>query len=273
MGIETGKVKNAHILTLGLLHQFDHPVNLVEGVVKMGRKPNEHFAGPVSPEGRDYPGIAQCAVNGPDIAAGMGEGDDGRTSGAGSLGALIPVLAVEAVPEGAEVDGDGEQRPVEQIESRRGRYKRERENIGAVNLRAEAEAEDMELQLQTMLEERQDLEAAIARLRQGISSLNREGRERLKTAFEDVNRHFADLFTGLFGGGKAYLEFTESDDPLEAGLEIMASPPGKRLQIMSLLSGGGRGWLTGGRGAAQEAGGWGRRGLSGGRSSWAMRSQ
>jgi chromosome segregation protein len=89
-----------------------------------------------------------------------------------------------------------------------------------------------------MVTERQDLEAAIGRLRQGISSLNKEGRERLLTAFKEVDRHFQDLFIRLFGGGKAHLALTESDDPLEAGLEIMASPPGKRLQSLSLLSGG-----------------------------------
>ena len=80
--------------------------------------------------------------------------------------------------------------------------------------------------------------AAIARLRQGISSLNREGRERLLAAFEQVNAKFGELFTRLYGGGTAHLKLTESEDPLDAGLEIMASPPGKRLQVLSLLSGG-----------------------------------
>jgi chromosome segregation protein len=89
-----------------------------------------------------------------------------------------------------------------------------------------------------MRRERTDLESAIARLRQGIASLNREGRERMLAAFTKVDAHFRELFCSLFGGGQAYLALTESDDPLEAGLEIMASPPGKRLQVMSLLSGG-----------------------------------
>ena len=89
-----------------------------------------------------------------------------------------------------------------------------------------------------MSNERGDLVAAIGRLRQGISSLNREGRERLLAAFETVNKHFSELFVRLFGGGRAHLKLIESDDPLESGLEIMASPPGKRLQTMSLLSGG-----------------------------------
>ena len=115
---------------------------------------------------------------------------------------------------------------------------RERETIGPVNLRAEEEADELEQQMTGMQTERTDLVNAIARLRQGIDSLNREGRERLLGAFELVNGHFQDLFTRLFGGGRAHLTLTEADDPLEAGLEILASPPGKKLQIMSLLSGG-----------------------------------
>ncbi len=126
----------------------------------------------------------------------------------------------------------------EEIEHRVGRLKRERENMGAVNLRADAEATELDERLQGMQAERTDLEAAIARLRQGIGSLNREGRDRLLSAFNDVNEHFSTLFTQLFGGGRAHLTLTESDDPLESGLEIMASPPGKKLQTMSLLSGG-----------------------------------
>ena len=79
---------------------------------------------------------------------------------------------------------------------------------------------------------------AISKLRRSISELNREGRQRLLKSFEEVNTHFKKLFVRLFGGGRAHLELIESDDPLEAGLEIMASPPGKRLQVLSLLSGG-----------------------------------
>ena len=126
----------------------------------------------------------------------------------------------------------------EQTESRIQRLIRERENIGPVNLRAETEATEIETQLTGLQNERGDLVSAIARLRQGISSLNREGRERLLAAFEVVNKNFEELFTRLFGGGRAHLALTENDDPLEAGLEIMASPPGKRLQVLSLLSGG-----------------------------------
>lgn len=124
------------------------------------------------------------------------------------------------------------------VESRHDRLKRERENLGAVNLRAEEELNEIDEQLSHLVSERKDLEGAIARLRQAISSLNKEGRERLLAAFKEVNDHFGDLFKTLFGGGEAHLELTESDDPLDAGLEIYASPPGKKLQTLSLLSGG-----------------------------------
>ena len=114
----------------------------------------------------------------------------------------------------------------------------ERDGMGPVNLRAEQEAGELREQVDTLHAEREDLLAAIARLRQGIGALNREGRERLMAAFKQVNGHFEDLFTRLFGGGRAHLALTEADDPLDAGLEIMASPPGKKLTTMSLLSGG-----------------------------------
>lgn len=118
------------------------------------------------------------------------------------------------------------------------RLKRERENMGPVNLRAELEAEEVGTRVEDLTREMADLEEAIGRLRRAIGNLNREGRERMLVAFEQVNGHFTDLFKHLFGGGEAHLSLTESEDPLDAGLEIMASPPGKRLQHMSLLSGG-----------------------------------
>ncbi len=118
------------------------------------------------------------------------------------------------------------------------RLKRERDTMGPVNLRAEIESREIQEKLDMLVAERADLEAAIARLRRGIASLNREGRERLLAAFRQVDGHFQELFVQAFGGGRAHLALTESDDPLEAGLEIMARPPGKRLQVMSLLSGG-----------------------------------
>ncbi len=127
---------------------------------------------------------------------------------------------------------------LDQIDAKLERLKRERENMGAVNLRADEEARELGERLKEMEVEREDLEGAIAKLRNGIASLNREGRERLLTAFESVNEHFTRLFTVLFEGGTAKLELTESDDPLSAGLDIFARPPGKRLQNMSLLSGG-----------------------------------
>ena len=118
------------------------------------------------------------------------------------------------------------------------RLRRERDNMGPVNLRAEAEAASVNEKFVSLGVERADLEAAISRLRHGIASLNREGRQRLLSAFENVNHHFGEVFVRLFGGGRAHLTLVDSDDPLEAGLEIMASPPGKRLQVLSLLSGG-----------------------------------
>ena len=144
----------------------------------------------------------------------------------------------------AEVLGMAELDPSEALpgrdetEQRLSKLLRERENIGPVNLRAETESNELDQQLAGMQTERADLINAVSRLRQGIASLNREGRERLLAAFELVNGHFTSLFTRLFGGGKAHLQLTEAEDPLDAGLEIFASPPGKKLQVLSLLSGG-----------------------------------
>lgn len=118
------------------------------------------------------------------------------------------------------------------------RLKVERERLGAVNLRAETELEEINTQLAASINEREELEEAIRRLQKAISDLNREGRARMLKAFDEVNTHFKNLFTTLFGGGEAYLQLTESDDPLDAGLEIMASPPGKKMQNLGLLSGG-----------------------------------
>jgi chromosome segregation protein len=118
------------------------------------------------------------------------------------------------------------------------RLRSERERLGAVNLRAEEEQSELTKQLETLVSEREDIIEAVKRLRASIQSLNREGRERLLTAFEQVNAHFQRLFTHLFGGGTAELQWIEGDDPLEAGLEILARPPGKRPQTMTLLSGG-----------------------------------
>lgn len=118
------------------------------------------------------------------------------------------------------------------------RLKIERERLGAVNLRAEEEQKELSDRLETIVSEREDIIEAIRKLRQAIQSLNREGRERLLAAFDVVNGHFQRLFSHLFGGGTAELQLIESDDPLEAGLEILARPPGKKPQTMTLLSGG-----------------------------------
>ncbi len=160
---------------------------------------------------------------------------------AGEAGARITEVLECAPHEAIGVAGfaQGDNLPeAAQAERKLERLKAERERLGGVNLRAGEEAEEIARRLEGMRHERVDLEKAIAKLRGGIGHLNREGRVRLLEAFEKVNSHFMDLFTQLFGGGKAELKLTESDDPLEAGLEIMARPPGKRAQSMSLLSGG-----------------------------------
>ncbi len=115
---------------------------------------------------------------------------------------------------------------------------RERERLGAVNLRADEELTEVEKQHVGLTTERDDLVEAIKRLRQGIQSLDKEARERLTASFQTVNEHFKKLFTGLFSGGTAELVLTGSEDPLEAGLDIIAKPPGKKAQSLSLLSGG-----------------------------------
>ena len=116
--------------------------------------------------------------------------------------------------------------------------KNERERLGAVNLRADEETKQYKITINKMEEDREDLVSAISKLRSSINELNQKGRERLLDAFEKVNRKFNDVYTKLFNGGIAKLELIESDDPLDAGLEMLASPPGKRLQSITLLSGG-----------------------------------
>ena len=143
--------------------------------------------------------------------------------------ALAQKLADEAVAIPTNAEG---------IEAHLYNLERQREAIGPVNLRAEEEATEHAARLQIMHAERSDLTGAIARLRQGIDELNGEGRERLVAAFEVINEHFKALFEALFQGGQAELRLVESEDPLEAGLEIFACPPGKRMATMSLMSGG-----------------------------------
>ena len=139
----------------------------------------------------------------------------------------------------AKLGADADRMPgAEALEAEVSRLKRQRESLGAVNLRAEEDARTVQQEHDTLAREKSDLEEAVKKLRSGIAGLNREGRERLLTAFEQVNASFGTLFSHLFGGGEARLVLVESDDPLEAGLEIMCQPPGKKLATLSLLSGG-----------------------------------
>ena len=143
-----------------------------------------------------------------------------------AVAALAGIGAGEALPDVASIEGELD------------KLRRDRERLGAVNLRAEEELREVEEQHTKLTTERDDLVEAIKRLRQGILSLNREARERLLTSFAVVNGHFQRLFTELFGGGAAELQLIEHEDPLEAGLEILAKPPGKKPATLSLLSGG-----------------------------------
>jgi chromosome segregation protein len=149
---------------------------------------------------------------------------------------------VDAEPEGlAELAGLAvDEVPPDPAETsaRLDRLTRERDGIGPVNLMAESEAAETQARVTGLQRERSELTEAIARLRRGIAALDQEGRQRLTAAFERINGHFSALFARLFGGGRAYLTLVDDADPLVAGLEIMASPPGKRLQTLSLLSGG-----------------------------------
>ena len=144
----------------------------------------------------------------------------------------------DAVAGLAGIEPNAELPDVATVEQELERLRRERERLGAVNLRAEEELGEIETQHNTLTAERDDLVEAIKRLRQGIISLNKEARERLLSSFVSVNAQFQRLFTELFGGGTAELQLIEAEDPLEAGLEIMAKPPGKKPATLSLLSGG-----------------------------------
>ncbi len=128
--------------------------------------------------------------------------------------------------------------PLADIDRKLEKLRGEREAAGPVNLRAEEELEEVELRLSTLAREREDVDSAVQKLKQAIGRLNGEGRQRLLKAFEIVNANFAKLFATLFEGGVAELRLTESEDPLAAGLEIFACPPGKRLSTLSLMSGG-----------------------------------
>ncbi len=165
------------------------------------------------------------------------EGADERVSEAAARIAEENGCAPEALLQTHSLDPeDGAN--VEAIETEVAKLRRQRDAMGAVNLRAEEDADELSKERIDLASEKDDLEAAIAKLRSGVGQLNREGRQRLLQAFEEVNENFSSLFTHLFGGGEARLALVESDDPLEAGLEIMCMPPGKKLSTLSLLSGG-----------------------------------
>ncbi|WP_018263083.1 chromosome segregation SMC family protein [Methylobacterium sp. WSM2598] len=181
----------------------------------------------------------------------LGAAREARAAAAAAQEALARRLAevARAIPEtlGATLEAlpalaglaPGEALPeAEAVEARLSGLRADRERIGAVNLRAEAELAEAEERRDALSRERDDLLEAIRRLRGAIASLNREGRERLLAAFAAVNGHFERLFTTLFGGGTAELTLVDAEDPLEAGLEILARPPGKKPQTMTLLSGG-----------------------------------
>ena len=118
------------------------------------------------------------------------------------------------------------------------KIKKQRDSLGSVNLRADEETKKYETEIKKMEDDRSDLYSAIVKLKSSIDELNQKGRERLLEAFTKVNRKFNEVYTKLFSGGSAKLELVDSDDPLEAGLEMYVSPPGKRLQSITLLSGG-----------------------------------
>ncbi len=138
----------------------------------------------------------------------------------------------------AEINPNKTLNDIDDLEKKLERLIAEQERLGGVNLLAEQEARDLEEKVNIIKADQTDLLGAISKLREAIDSLNTEGRQRLLAAYGIVNENFQKLFTRLFGGGKAYLKFTDESDPLQAGLEIFASPPGKKLQNLNLLSGG-----------------------------------
>ena len=144
---------------------------------------------------------------------------------------------IEELPNFAEINTE-EVIETSKIESHIQKLKDQREKMGAVNLRADNETQELQNQIDKMMNDRKDLVQGIQKLKGSINDLNQKGRERLLDAFEKVSRKFNDVYTKLFAGGSAKLELIESDDPLEAGLELLVSPPGKKLQSITLLSGG-----------------------------------
>ncbi|RBM05711.1 AAA family ATPase [Novacetimonas cocois] len=152
--------------------------------------------------------------------------------------AILAQLLAESQPPAGIVPTDLSETAEAGLRRKVGRLERQRDELGPVNLRAEIEANEAEEQIGTIMTERGELESAIARLRGTIGNLNREGRERLMAVFSRIDQHFQALFTRMFNGGRAHLGMVGNDDPLQAGLEIYAQPPGKKLATLSLLSGG-----------------------------------
>ncbi|NVN39845.1 chromosome segregation protein SMC, partial [Ameyamaea chiangmaiensis] len=152
--------------------------------------------------------------------------------------AVLDALLAESPPPPGITPTDLTESAESSLRRKISRLTREREDLGPVNLRAELEADTARERMDVIVRERGDLESAIAKLRGSIGALNREGRERLMAVFTEIDRHFQALFSRMFGGGKAHLAMVGDDDPLMAGLEIYAQPPGKKLATLSLLSGG-----------------------------------
>ena len=147
-------------------------------------------------------------------------------------------LSEENILENSNLFGEEELPDAVNQEDLLDKKKQEREKLGSVNLKADEETNEYENEIKKMEQDRKDLVTAILKLKESISELNQKGRERLIEAFDKVNRKFNEVYTKLFNGGNAKLELVDSDDPLEAGLEMLVSPPGKRLQSITLLSGG-----------------------------------
>ena len=147
-------------------------------------------------------------------------------------------ISIDQLYEIAEIKPNKILSSVEELEKKLERLISEQERLGGVNLLAEKESTELEEKVNTIKKDQSDLLAAISKLREAIDTLNTEGRQRLLASYGIVNENFQKLFVQLFGGGKAYLKFTDESDPLKAGLDIFASPPGKKLQNLNLMSGG-----------------------------------
>ena len=146
-------------------------------------------------------------------------------------------IEIHNIPEYSKIDGLSD-KDYDELQNEIIDLRKKRDQMGAVNLRADNETKDLKDKIDKMMKDRTDLVHGIQKLKGSINDLNQKGRERLLEAFEKVGRKFNDVYTKLFAGGSARLEMVESDDPLEAGLELLVSPPGKKLQSITLLSGG-----------------------------------